>query len=34
LPDWRIEEMATRHNIIAAAPDRFLSLLTSLDVMK
>jgi pimeloyl-ACP methyl ester carboxylesterase len=34
LPDWRIEEMATRHNIIAAAPDRFLSLLTSLDAMK
>lgn len=34
LPDWRIEEMPTRHNIIAAAPDQFLALLTSLDAMK
>jgi pimeloyl-ACP methyl ester carboxylesterase len=34
LPDWRVEEMATRHNIIAAAPDELLTLLTSLQTMK
>ena len=34
LADWRIEEMATRHNIIAAAPDQFLALLTGLEAMR
>jgi len=34
LPDWRIEEMATRHNIIAAAPDQFLAVLETLDAMR
>jgi pimeloyl-ACP methyl ester carboxylesterase len=34
LADWRVEEMATRHNIIAAAPDQFLAILTRLDAMR
>lgn len=34
LPDWRIEEMPTRHNVIAAAPDEFLAILTKLDAMR
>lgn len=34
LADWRIEEMPTRHNIIAAAPDQFLTILTKLDAMR
>ena len=34
LSDWRIEEMPTRHNIIAAAPDQFLTILTTLDAMR
>jgi pimeloyl-ACP methyl ester carboxylesterase len=34
LPDWRIEELPTRHNVIAAAPEQFLTILTTLDAMK
>lgn len=34
LPDWRIEELATRHNVIAAAPDQFLKILMSLEAMQ
>jgi pimeloyl-ACP methyl ester carboxylesterase len=34
LPDWRIEELPTRHNVIAAAPEQFLAILTTLDAMK
>lgn len=34
LSDWRIEEMATRHNILAAAPDQFLEIINTLDAMK
>lgn len=33
LTDWRIEELATRHNIIAAAPDEFLRIMNKLDAM-
>lgn len=33
LPDWRVEEMATRHNIIAAEPDQFLTIMNTLDAM-
>lgn len=31
--DWRIEELPTRHDVIAAAPDRFLAILTTLGAM-
>ena len=34
LPDWRIEEMAVRHNIIAAAPDEFLTMISTLRAVK
>ncbi|KQU95716.1 alpha/beta hydrolase [Devosia sp. Root105] len=34
LPDWRIEELPVRHNVIAAAPEQFLAILTTLNAMQ
>ena len=34
LPDWRIEELPVRHNVIAAAADQFLTILTTLNAMQ
>lgn len=34
LADWRIEELPTRHNVIAAAPEQFLAILTTLNAMQ
>lgn len=34
LPDWRIQELPTRHNVIAAAPEQFMAILMTLDAMK
>jgi pimeloyl-ACP methyl ester carboxylesterase len=34
LAGWRIEELPTRHNVIAAAPDQFLTILATLGAMR